>query len=313
MTISAPGERQEPALVPGISGKLVPGLAEKAARGVPGWAMAGVTVLLGAAAIVLLAAGSAAPGRPAVITGVVLAVVTAVAARGLTVVSPGQARVVVLLGRYSGTIRESGLHWVNPLASRITISVRIRSHETALAKVNDADGNPIEIAAVAVWQVGDTAKASFGVDDLAGFVAIQTETAVRRVATSYPYDAHREGRMSLRENAQEITAELAAEISDRVAPAGVKIIESRITRLAYAPEIAQAMLRRQQAGAVIAARQRIVDGAVGMVESALSRLTTGGIIELDEERKATMVSNLLVVLCSEHPTQPVVNTGTLYQ
>jgi regulator of protease activity HflC (stomatin/prohibitin superfamily) len=234
-------------------------------------------------------------------------------ARGLTPVSPGQARVVQLLGRYTGTIRDDGLHWVNPVATRRAISTRVRNHETAVAKVNDADGNPIEIAAVVVWQVADTAKASFGVDDLVRFVAIQTETAVRQVATSYPYDAHSEGSKSLRENAQEITAELAAEIAERVAPAGVTIVESRITRLSYAPEIAQAMLRRQQASAVVAARQRIVDGAVGMVETALARLSADGIVDLDEERKATMVSNLLVVLCSEHATQPVVNTGTLYQ
>ncbi|HEX6472100.1 MAG TPA: SPFH domain-containing protein [Streptosporangiaceae bacterium] len=277
-----------------------------------GWAMAGVTVVLGAVGIGLVAAG-AATASPAVIAGAVLMMAAVVTARGLTPVAPGQARVVQLLGRYVGTIRKDGLHWVNPLTSRRTVSTRIRNHETAVAKVNDADGNPIEIAAVVVWQVEDTARASFGVDDLASFIAIQTETAVRHIANSYPYDAHRESQMSLRDNAQEITAELSGEIAARVTPAGVKIIESRITRLSYAPEIAQAMLRRQQASAVIAARQRIVDGAVGMVESALSRLAADEIVDLDEERKATMVSNLLVVLCSEHPTQPVVNTGTLYQ
>jgi SPFH domain / Band 7 family len=290
-----------------------PALTEKAARVLPGWAMAAVAALLVAGGIGLLAGGSAAAGPPAVVVGVLLAAAGAVLARGLTPVTPGQARVVLLLGRYTGTIRADGLHWVNPLTRRVTLSTRIRNHETPTAKVNDADGNPIEIAAVVVWRVEDTAKATFGVDDLAGFVATQTETAVRHVANSYPYDAHREGRMSLRDNAREITAELASEIANRVDPAGVKIIESRITRLSYAPEIAQAMLRRQQASAVVAARQKIVDGAVGMVESALSQLTAGGIVDLDEERKATMVSNLLVVLCSEHPTQPVVNTGTLYQ
>jgi regulator of protease activity HflC (stomatin/prohibitin superfamily) len=275
--------------------------------------MAAVTAVLGLAAIALLAAGIAAkiPGATAV--GAVLAVACSFLARGLTPVSPGNARVVQVLGRYAGTIREDGLHWVNPVATRRVISTRIRNHETAVAKVNDADGNPIEIAAVVVWQVADTAKAAFGVYDLTRFVSIQTETAVRHVATSYPYDAHDEGRKSLRENAGEITAELTAEIADRVVPAGVKIIESRLTRLAYAPEIAQAMLRRQQASAVVAARQRIVDGAVGMVESALARLSADGIIELDDERRAAMVSNMLVVLCSDHATQPVVNTGTLYQ
>jgi regulator of protease activity HflC (stomatin/prohibitin superfamily) len=275
--------------------------------------MAGAAALLGAAGIGLLAGGIAAHVTGIATPGVLLLIAGFFLARGLTPVSPGQARVVQLLGRYTGTIRDDGLHWVNPVATRRAISTRVRNHETAVAKVNDADGNPIEIAAVVVWQVADTAKASFGVDDLVRFVAIQTETAVRQVATSYPYDAHSEGSKSLRENAQEITAELAAEIAERVAPAGVTIVESRITRLSYAPEIAQAMLRRQQASAVVAARQRIVDGAVGMVETALARLSADGIVDLDEERKATMVSNLLVVLCSEHATQPVVNTGTLYQ
>jgi regulator of protease activity HflC (stomatin/prohibitin superfamily) len=271
--------------------------------------MAGVVALLEAAGIALLATGIAVP---ATIVGGLLVVTGAGVACGLTAVAPGEARVVQLLGRYAGTIRTDGLRWVNPLTRRRRISTRIRSHETAVAKVNDVDGNPIEIAAVVVWQVADTAKALFGVDNFAAFVAVQTETAVRHIAGSYPYDAHREGQRSLRENAREITAELAAEIADRVVPAGVRVIESRISRLAYAPEIAQAMLRRQQASAVVAARQRIVEGAVGMVESALSQLASDGIVELDEERKAAMVSNMLVVLCSEHPTQPVVNTGTLY-
>jgi regulator of protease activity HflC (stomatin/prohibitin superfamily) len=243
----------------------------------------------------------------------VLIVAGVVVAGGLTPVVPGKARVVLLFGRYIGTIRSDGLHWVNPLANRVALSTRIRNHETPIAKVNDAVGNPIEIAAVVVWQVRDTAKASFGVDNLTGFVATQSETAVRHVATSYPYDAHGEGEMSLRENAVEITAELTAEIGARVAPAGVSVLESRLTRLSYAPEIAQAMLRRQQAAAVIAARQRIVDGALGMVELALARLTNDGIVDLDEERKAAMISNLLVVLCSEQATQPIINTGTLYQ
>jgi regulator of protease activity HflC (stomatin/prohibitin superfamily) len=285
------------------------GLAEKPARQLPGALMACAVVVLWVAAGVLLAAGTA---RGANRAGVVLIAVGIVLVRGLTPVSPGRPRVIQVLGRYTGTIRDDGLHWVNPVSTRRVISTRVRNHETAIAKVNDADGNPIEIAAVVVWQVADTAKASFGVDDLTPFVAIQTETAVRQVATSYPYDAHDQGIKSLRENAMEITAELSAEIADRVAPAGVKIIESRLTRLAYAPEIAQAMLRRQQASAVVAARQRIVDGAVGMVETALARLSADAVIELDEERKAAMVSNLLVVLCSDHATQPVVNTGTLY-
>jgi regulator of protease activity HflC (stomatin/prohibitin superfamily) len=289
----------------------VPPIGERALAGMSGWAMAGGVVLLAAVGIALLAAGGGGTGVP--VAGGLLLVAAAVLANGLTPVSPGEARVVQLLGRYTGTVRTDGLRWVNPFTRRRRISTRIRNHETAVAKVNDADGNPIEIAAVVVWQVADTAKALFGVDDFTAFVAVQTETAVRHIAGSYPYDAHGEGQRSLRENAREITAELAAEIADRVRPAGVEVIESRITRLSYAPEIAQAMLRRQQASAVVAARQRIVEGAVSMVSSALSQLAEGGIVELDEERKAAMVSNMLVVLCSEHPTQPVVNTGTLYQ
>jgi regulator of protease activity HflC (stomatin/prohibitin superfamily) len=202
---------------------------------------------------------------------------------------------------------------VNPFTRRRKVSVRIRNHETAMAKVNDADGNPIEIAAVVVWQVADTAKALYAVDDYPTFVAIQTETAVRHIASSYPYTSHGGGGLSLRDNADEITSELSAEIADRVAPAGVAIIESRLTRLSYAPEIAQAMLRQQQANAVVGARQRIVEGAVGMVQLALQRLKDEGVIDLDEERKAAMVSNLLVVLCSEQATQQVINTGSLYQ
>jgi regulator of protease activity HflC (stomatin/prohibitin superfamily) len=201
---------------------------------------------------------------------------------------------------------------VNPLTRRIRVSTRIRNHETAQAKVNDADGNPIEIAAVVVWQVADTAKATYAVDDYTKFVAIQTETAVRHIASRYPYTSH-EGDLSLRDNAEEITARLSDEIADRVASAGVQIIESRLTRLSYAAEIAQAMLRQQQASAVVGARRTIVQGAVGMVQLALQRLEEESVVELDEERKAAMVSNLLVVLCSEQATQPIVNTGTLYQ
>jgi regulator of protease activity HflC (stomatin/prohibitin superfamily) len=232
---------------------------------------------------------------------------------GLTPVVPGQARVVQLFGRYRGTIRDSGLQWVNPFTRRIAVSTRIRNQESAQAKVNDADGNPIEIAAVVVWQVADTARAIYSVDDYTQFVTIQTETAVRHIASSYPYTSRGEGELSLRENAEEITGKLSSEIAARVAPAGVRIIESRLTRLSYAAEIAQAMLRQQQASAVVGARRTIVEGAVGMVQLALQRLQDEDVVELDEERKASMVSNLLVVLCSEQATQPVVNTGTLYQ
>ncbi len=245
--------------------------------------------------------------------GIIVLIIAALLLAGLTPVVPGQARVIQLFGKYRGTVRDPGLQWVNPFTHRIKVSTRIRNHETAQAKVNDADGNPIEIAAVVVWQVADTAKATYSVDDYTKFVAIQTETAVRHVASSYPYTSHREGGLSLRDNAEPITQRLSAEIADRVAPAGVQVIESRLTRLSYAPEIAQAMLRQQQASAVVGARQRIVEGAVGMVQLALQRLRDEGVVELDEERKAAMVSNLLVVLCSEQATQPVVNTGSLYQ
>jgi regulator of protease activity HflC (stomatin/prohibitin superfamily) len=232
---------------------------------------------------------------------------------GLTPVAPGQARVIQLFGKYRGTVRDPGLQWVNPFTHRIKVSTRIRNHETAQAKVNDADGNPIEIAAVVVWQVADTAKAIYAVDDYAKFVAIQTETAVRHIASRYPYTSQDGSVLSLRDNAEEITGQLSAEIADRVASAGVAVIESRLTRLSYAAEIAQAMLRQQQASAVVGARMKIVEGAVGMVQLALRRLEEQDVVELDEERKAAMVSNLLVVLCSEQATQQVVNTGSLYQ
>jgi SPFH domain / Band 7 family len=245
--------------------------------------------------------------------GIIVLAIAALLLAGLTPVVPGQARVIQLFGKYRGTIRDPGLQWVNPFTHRIKVSTRIRNHETAQAKVNDADGNPIEIAAVVVWQVADTAQAIYSVDEYAKFVAIQTETAVRHVASSYPYTSHREGELSLRDNADEITGRLSAEIADRVASAGVTIIESRLTRLSYAAEIAQAMLRQQQASAVVGARMRIVEGAVGMVQLALQRLKDEDVVELDEERKAAMVSNLLVVLCSEQATQQVVNTGSLYQ
>jgi regulator of protease activity HflC (stomatin/prohibitin superfamily) len=256
-----------------------------------------------------------AHGRDGMITlAIVLFVAGVIVAFGLTPVSPGRARVLQILGRYSGTVRTNGLRWVNPIATRKEVSTRIRNHETAVAKVNDADGNPIEIAAVVVWQVEDTAQATFEVDDFVEFVAIQTETAVRHIANSYPYDVHSDdGGLSLRDSTDEITEKLSVEIGARVQAAGVRVIESRITHLAYAPEIAQAMLRRQQASAVVAARQRIVEGAVGMVELALDRLSEHEVVELDEERKATMVGNLMVVLCGDRDAQPVLNTGSLYQ
>ncbi|MFF7367945.1 SPFH domain-containing protein [Streptomyces tricolor] len=245
--------------------------------------------------------------------GVVVLLASLIGMRGLNTVAPGEARVVQLFGRYRGTIRQDGLRWVNPFTSRTRISTRVRNHETAVLKVNDAYGNPIELAAVVVWKVQDTAQATFEVDDFAEFVATQTETAVRHIAIEYPYDAHDEDGLSLRGNAEEITEKLAVELQVRVEAAGVEIIESRFTHLAYAPEIASAMLQRQQAGAVVAARRQIVDGAVGMVEAALARIAEADIVDLDEERKAAMVSNLMVVLCGDRAPQPVLNTGTLYQ
>ncbi len=298
---------------PGEGGSPDTELREKIAPWPDGW----LILVLGSAllilGIVLLTQGISSKDGGTIWGGVVIAAISIPVLQGLTQVRPGQARVILLQGRYIGTIRTTGLRWVVPLCTKRAISTRIRSDETPIAKVNDADGNPIEIAAVVVWEVADTAKAAFGVDNLEKFVAVQAETAVRHVATSYAYDSRQEGTRSLRESQQEITAELSAEIADRVAPAGVRVRESRISRLSYAPEIAQAMLRRQQAEAVVAARKRIVEGALGMVEDALARLSSDGLVDLDEERRAAMVSNLLVVLCSEHAAQPVVNTGTLYQ
>jgi regulator of protease activity HflC (stomatin/prohibitin superfamily) len=285
------------------------------------WSLTGVPVLVTGVAsvlagVALLIVGAGQTGGAVKIVLIVLAVLVLITAalqlQGLTPVVGGEARVVQLFGRYWGTVRAPGLHWVNPFAQRRKVSTRIRNHETPVAKVNDADGNPIEIAAVVVWQVRDTARAIYSVDDFRQFVATQTETAVRHIASSYAYDTRGSGALSLRENAEEITQRLSAEISDRVGPAGVQIIESRLTRLSYAAEIAQAMLRQQQASAVVGARTRIVEGAVGMVQLALKKLEDEDVVTLDEERKAAMVSNLLVVLCSEQATQQVVNTGSLY-
>ncbi|MDV6229113.1 SPFH domain-containing protein [Rhodococcus cercidiphylli] len=287
-------------------------IAERPGWDLPGWSMLGIGLALFLGGIAAFTVGLVFTVVGLIVTGVVLFVLSLPALMGLTLVQPNQARVLQLLGSsYSGTLRTPGLRWTNPLTYRRAISTRIRNHETGQSKVNDADGNPIEISAIVVWQVADTALASFQVDDYEEFVAVQTESAVRHIAGSYPYDA--EGRMSLRENADEITAAMSEEVHARVRSAGVEVIETRINRLAYSPEIAQAMLRRQQAGAVIAARQQIVEGAVGMVEMALGKLEEKHVVELDEERKATMVSNLLVVLCSDRDTQPVVNTGSLYQ
>ncbi|MGW0625629.1 SPFH domain-containing protein [Streptomyces sp. NPDC002758] len=275
----------------------------------------GLVGLAGAVALIVASSAVTAGGAKAglIVAGVLVFLAAVIAMRGLNTVAPGEARVVQLFGRYRGTIRQDGLRWVNPFTSRTKISTRVRNHETAVLKVNDAYGNPIELAAVVVWNVQDTAQATFEVDDYTKFIATQTETAVRHIAIEYPYDAHDEDGRSLRGNAEEITEKLATELHARVEAAGVRIIESRFTHLAYAPEIASAMLQRQQAGAVVAARRQIVDGAVGMVEAALARIAERGIVELDDERKAAMVSNLMVVLCGDRAPQPVLNTGTLYQ
>ncbi len=232
---------------------------------------------------------------------------------GLTVVNPNEARVLLLFGRYAGTLRSQGLWWVNPFTRRRRISVKVRNFETGQLKVNDHDGNPIEIAAVVVWRVADTADALFEVDDYEQFLRVQTEAAIRTLATTYPYDGHREDELSLRANPHEVGQQLQAEVQGRLSKAGLEVIDTRISHLAYAPEIASAMLRRQQATAIIDARTRIVGGAVSMVQMALTQLAERHIVELDHERKAQMVSNLLVVLCSERDSQPVVNTGSLYQ
>ncbi|MEU3143421.1 MULTISPECIES: SPFH domain-containing protein [unclassified Streptomyces] len=273
-----------------------------------------VGLLLGIGMVVGATAVTTTAGKALLIVfGVLIALAAFLAMCGLNMVAPGEARVVQLFGRYRGTIRQDGLRWVNPLTSRVKISTRVRNHETAVLKVNDAYGNPIELASVVVWRVADTAQATFEVDDYIEFVSTQTEAAVRHIAIEYPYDAHEEDGLSLRGNAEEITEKLAVELRARVDAAGVEIIESRFTHLAYAPEIASAMLQRQQAGAVVAARQLIVEGAVGMVETALARIAEQDIVELDSERKAAMVSNLMVVLCGDRAAQPVLNTGSLYQ
>jgi hypothetical protein len=284
-----------------------PMLTEKEKSAISGW-----FVLITGLAVIVVCILLIRNSGTSVLVGWLLLAATVLMLGGLTAIAPGEVRVIQLFGGYKGTVRATGLRWVNPLTVRRRVSVRIRNHETPSAKVNDAEGNPVEIAAVVVWQVRDSAQAMFTVNNFVEFVNTQSETAVRHVANSYPYDNGGTDAMSLRTNTDEIAAQLATEIATRVAPAGVDIVEARITRLSYAPEIAQVMLQRQQAGAVVAARSRIVEGAVGMVEMALNRLAEHGIVELDEERKAAMVSNLLVVLCGDRGTQPVVNTGSLY-
>jgi regulator of protease activity HflC (stomatin/prohibitin superfamily) len=280
--------------------------------------LSGVPVLLAllallAAAVYLLVGAARAQDVATAITMVVALVVLAFLLGGLFIVNPNEAKVLQFFGKYAGTAKIPGLRWANPFFTKKRVSLRVRNFESTHLKVNDNEGNPIEIAAVVVWRVVETAEACFEVDDYENYVHVQSEAALRNLATSYAYDAHDDAQKSLRGHTAEVADHLKTEIQDRLTKAGVEVLESRISHLAYAPEIAAAMLQRQQAGAIIAARQRIVEGAVGMVEMALEMLSKKGIIELDEERKAAMVSNLLVVLCGERATQPIINTGTIYQ
>jgi hypothetical protein len=277
---------------------------QRSARALTGWL--GALVLAGSVAGIIFAVRD----KPDLLWLPI--VVFAVVITSLVIVPPGQTSVVQFFGHYIGTVNRPGFWWVAPLTVRRGVSVRVRNFETARLKVNDADGSPVEIAAIVVWQVADTAKATYAVDSYRDFVSMQAESALRHVATSHPYDDPTGQGTSLRGSTDQVVADLAHELAQRVQIAGVEIIEVRVSHLAYAPEIAQAMLRRQQAGAVIAARTRIVEGAVGMVQLALERLTESGVVALDEERTAGMVSNLMVVLCADQPPSPVVNTGTLY-
>jgi regulator of protease activity HflC (stomatin/prohibitin superfamily) len=280
-------------------------IRERQAWAISGWL--GVLVLAASIAAAVLLARSSVKALiivPILVASVILG--------SLVIVQPGQTKVVRFFGKYVGTVRRTGLSWILPLSDRRGVSIRVRNFETNHLKVNDADGNPVEIAAIVVWQVADTSRALYAVDDYLNFVRVQAESALRHVATTHPYDNPADNDLSLRGSTDIVAGELAEEMAARVAIAGVEIVEVRISHLAYAPEIAQAMLRRQQANAVVAARTRIVDGAVGMVELALERLRERDIVDLDEERKAAMASNLMVVLCSDQPASPVVNTGTLY-
>lgn len=296
-------------------------LSERRAFSASGWLGVAVVLACGVGELFLVGRladlttnGDISAGKAVVVlvTMVLVGLVALVTAAALVIIQPVETRVVQFLGRYVGTVRRTGFVLVTPLTTRRRVSVRVQNFETRTLKVNDADGNPVELAAIVVWQVSDTARATFAVQNYLDFVTVQAEAAIRHVATSHPYDDGGTDRTSLRGSTDLVAAELATEVNARVAVAGVAILEVRISHLAYAPEIAQAMLQRQQAGAIVAARTRIVDGAVGMVELALARLRENDVVELDEERKAAMVSNLLVVLCGDSRATPVVNTGTLY-
>jgi regulator of protease activity HflC (stomatin/prohibitin superfamily) len=277
-----------------------------------GYSMLAVLLLLTAGFIYALVRMIQVEYIPGIIFSIVVLAFLVVLYFGFFIVNPNEAKVLQLFGKYVGTAREPGLRWANPFYTKVKVSMRVRNFETGKMKVNDNRGNPIEMAAVVVWKVVDTAEAVFEVDDYVNYVHVQSEAATRNLATRYPYDAFEKDEPSMVGNTSEISERLKEENQDRLEKAGIEIIETRISHLAYSPEIAQAMLRRQQAAAVIAARRQIVEGAVGMVEHAIDMLSANNVLELDEERKASMVSNLMVVLCSEHETQPVVNTGSLY-
>ena len=288
-------------------------LTETARRTLPGMpALVGMLVLTALNVWLYTRLVSLDGGGPLILANIVGSVVILVLWAGFFMVQPNTGVVLQFFGKYVGTSREEGLRWANPFFSKQRISLRIRNFESGKLKVNDLEGSPIEIATVVVWQVHDTAEAVFTVDDYESFVHVQSEAALRQMATSYPYDLHEQHEISLRSHSKEINQHLREEVQERLGQAGMTVIEARISHLAYAPEIAQAMLQRQQASAIIAARTRIVEGAVSMVHMALEQLDAKGVIRLDDERKAAMVSNLLVVLCGDRGTQPVVNTGTLY-
>jgi regulator of protease activity HflC (stomatin/prohibitin superfamily) len=288
-------------------------IRERAYNGMPGLPVL-LAILLGeAAAIWMLVMNIREESAPEIILAAVSIALLAFLTAGLFMVNPNEGKVLQLFGEYKGTAKVQGLRWANPFLAKKKVSLRVRNFDSSHLKVNDIDGNPIEIAAVVVWKVFETAEALFEVDDYEHYVKVQSEAALRNLATSYAYDAHDDAHVSLRGHTNKVADHLKREIGDRLVKAGVEVIEARISHLAYAPEIAAAMLQRQQAGAIIAARQRIVEGAVGMVEMALDMLSAKSIIQLDEERKAAMVSNLLVVLCGDRNTQPVINTGTIYQ
>ena len=288
-------------------------IRERAYNGMPGLPMLLVLLLALGAFIWMLVMNAMAESAPEVIFAALMIALTIFLTAGLFMVNPNEGKVLQLFGAYKGTAKVQGLRWANPFFTKKKVSLRVRNFESSHLKVNDIDGNPIEIAAVVVWKVVETAEAVFEVDDFEHYVKVQSEAALRNLATSYAYDAHDDQHVSLRGHTGAVADHLKREIQERLIKAGVEVLEARISHLAYAPEIAAAMLQRQQAGAIIAARQRIVEGAVGMVEMALDMLSKKSIIQLDEERKAAMVSNLLVVLCGDRNTQPVINAGTIYQ